>query len=521
MSEKYPQQPPPQYGYGGLGSQEAISGSYQQHGYQQHVAYPPPAGPPPPTAGQQSGVHINQSPKFQDLWASVLFGLLLASFAVLAAIAIPAINASSSGSSGPLPVKDAAIVIGLGVGTASLMSAFYYWLMMKFPGFLVRATFVFAIISNFLLAAFFFVQRQWGAGIIWVVLAIIFAWVYWSWRSRIPFAILMLENVLDVASRYPSLFVVAFVQLVFTIGWVILWSITVVGLTVKFAAPNSSTGSNSASAPQIILWVYSIFSMYWVAQVIANVGHVTTAGLYATYYFLGIQNPASGTVDINVSSPVLASFKRASTTSFGSICFGSLLIAIIQTLRAIAENSRNRSADNGNLIGVFIGACLACLLQMLGDLVEYFNVYAFAEVAIYGKDYCSAAKDTWNLVKRKGVDAIINDSIVGNVLGMGTLLVGVLSAAVGGVYVAFSDSVKANWFRWAGTTNPAGVIVLGAVVCLMIGFAIFGCVASIINAGVATTFVCMAEDPYALARTKPALFQEIQRVYPQINFYVS
>ena len=34
-------------------------------------------------------------------------------------------------------------------------------------------------------------------------------------------------------------------------------------------------------------------------------------------------------------------------------------------------------------------------------------------VALYGKPYIEAAKDTWRLFKDRGIDALINDSLVG------------------------------------------------------------------------------------------------------------
>lgn len=61
----------------------------------------------------------------------------------------------------------------------------------------------------------------------------------------------------------------------------------------------------------------------------------------------------------------------ALTTSFGSICFGSLLVAIIQALQALANAARNEG-DAGIL------ACIAeCILSCLASLVEYFNKWAF------------------------------------------------------------------------------------------------------------------------------------------------
>ena len=71
------------------------------------------------------------------------------------------------------------------------------------------------------------------------------------------------------------------------------------------------------------------------------------------------------------------------------------------------------------------------MLGCIEDIVEYFNFYAFTQVAIYGKDFCDAAKSTWKLVKSKGIDALINDSLIGYVLGLGTFCVGIIGAAFG------------------------------------------------------------------------------------------
>lgn len=57
--------------------------------------------------------------------------------------------------------------------------------------------------------------------------------------------------------------------------------------------------------------------------------------------------------------------------------------------------------------------------------------YAYISVSLYGGSYFSSAKQTWQLFKRRGVDAIVNDSIVGTALGFGALLVAVGSGAVG------------------------------------------------------------------------------------------
>lgn len=67
------------------------------------------------------------------------------------------------------------------------------------------------------------------------------------------------------------------------------------------------------------------------------------------------------------ASAVNSSFIRTVTTSFGSICFGSFLVAILQALRALANSAR----DNGD---AQIFACIAeCILGCLASILEYFN----------------------------------------------------------------------------------------------------------------------------------------------------
>ena len=76
-------------------------------------------------------------------------------------------------------------------------------------------------------------------------------------------------------------------------------------------------------------------------------------------------------------NPTILSFKRSITTSFGSICLGSLLVAILETLRTLIRYAR---AQRDNIIAF----CADCILGIIESLLRYFNLYAFTQVAIYG-----------------------------------------------------------------------------------------------------------------------------------------
>jgi hypothetical protein len=236
--------------------------------------------------------------------------------------------------------------------------------------------------------------------------------------------------------------------------------------------------------------VYSLFSLFWTSQVIGNVVQTTVAGVYATYYFLH----GTGQAIVN---PTWCALKRAMTYSFGSICFGSLIVAVIQTVRFLLRAATDRQS--------IAGAIADCILGMIEGLVEYFNYYAYTQIAIYGKSYVQAAKDTWHLVKTRGVDAIVNDDLVGTCLGIFTLVIGLTSGLV--VYL-ISSLIYSKLFE--GSLNAA---ILCAVVSLIIPAVTF----QIIGAGTTATFVCLAEDPEALHRAKPELYNKIMQKYSLIN----
>ena len=76
----------------------------------------------------------------------------------------------------------------------------------------------------------------------------------------------------------------------------------------------------------------------------------------------------------------MSSTVRATTGSFGSICFGSLLVAIIQTLRALVESLRGNDDVEG--CAAFLLCLVSCFLRCIEGMLEYFNKYAYIYVGM-------------------------------------------------------------------------------------------------------------------------------------------
>ena len=237
---------------------------------------------------------------------------------------------------------------------------------------MIVATGVAMVIIEIGVGCYFLYLGSYLGGILMIVFALLSAWILWSYRHRIPFAKVMLETVTSVTGQFPATWFFGFLGLVFNTAFSILWVITLVGWSLMYADKKiSQTGA-------IILWVYLIFIFYWTSQVIKNVVHVTVSGLFASFYFLGTPHPTRpGKVVIATKNPTLKSAGRAMTTSFGSICYGSLIIALIETLRAIVRTAANDSASDGNLFAAFCLFCLDCIMACIQGMAEYFNHVCF------------------------------------------------------------------------------------------------------------------------------------------------
>jgi len=209
----------------------------------------------------------------------------------------------------------------------------------------------------------------------------------------------------------------------------------------------------------------------------------------------------------NMENPTKHSLKRAVTTSFGTICFGSLLIAVIKTLRYLSQQSNNNR--NGGALAL-VACIITCILRCLENIIEYFNTYAFCQVAIYGQPFCEAAKATWKLMKEKGIDAIVNDSIIGSLLSFSCLIGGLLSAGFG--------------FLICYLFSPSSLLfpIIAAVIGLFMGFFIMSIVLQVIDSGVVTIFVCFSLEPRALNANAPELYNKLRETYgasyPQIGW---
>ena len=154
-------------------------------------------------------------------------------------------------------------------------------------------------------------------------------------------------------------------------------------------------------------------------QVIQNTLVCTTVGTVGTWWFA----PQEATSFF--SQGLKDSIFRATTYSFGSICFGSLLVAIVQALRQVQRHAQSQGED-----GAIVACLIDCILGCIQGIIEYVNKWAYVYVGLYGYSYIEAGKNVMQLFQSKGWTAIITDDLVDNVLFMVSIGIGLISGLI-------------------------------------------------------------------------------------------
>jgi hypothetical protein len=301
------------------------------------------------------------------------------------------------------------ILFACALAAAVVLSYGYVWLARLFPKAFIWVTGILNIVFAIGTAIFYLYKKYYSAGIVFLIFGAFLAFAFYTWIPRIPFSALMLKTSIDVSRKYGHVYLVSFIGGILAAAFGAWFSVTMVAIYVKWEPsetnPNcGADGSGCSKAKVIGLLVFVTFTMYWISEWLKNTIHTIISGVYGTWYFCVHNFPKDAT---------RGAAKRALTYSFGSISLGSLLVAIIQFLRHLCSIARSESAQDGGIggmIGMAVFCILNCLLGLIEWAVEFLNRYAFAHIALYGKAYFPAAKDTWKMIKDRGIDALINVS---------------------------------------------------------------------------------------------------------------
>ncbi|TFK44695.1 plasma-membrane choline transporter-domain-containing protein [Crucibulum laeve] len=498
----------------------------QNAGY--NAAYYPPQGAPPQQPPYEfngyggdgkdpyEGDRFKPKKRINDPIFLILFVLQFLGFAALSGIALNSwiSEGGLGGGLGKTGGKTGAAVtlnrstvylLLLVTAAAILLSVVYLLLTRAFTRMIMHITLILSILLNIGICVYYWITKYYSGAIIFTIIALFSVLSYFGYRSRIPLASLLLQVVMDVSKHHKSVYVVAFIALIAQAAVAVWYTFTVIATYAKWTPGNPSCASSGCSSGKVAgLIFFETFSFLWTSQVIGNVALATLAGgPYGSWYYFGPRDMGE-----MPKHPTLTAFGRASTLSLGSIAFGSLIVTLLELLKMLLQAAQQNASQDGNPVEACLACCAACCIGFIQNLVEYFNRYAYIEIALYGKPYIEAAKDTWRLFKDRGIDALVNDSLVSMTMTWGAYVIGLLCSLFAYLYLRFT----APSYNASGQYT-APVLLFSFLIGLMCSLTM----SSAIEAGVSTIFVGLGEDPQVLAIRAPELFGMIANTYPDVT----
>ncbi|KAL3922537.1 MAG: hypothetical protein SGILL_002148, partial [Bacillariaceae sp.] len=322
---------------------------------------------------------------------------------------------------------------------------------------------------------------------------------------RIPFAAANLKAAITCVRSNLGMAFLGLAKIPIFLSWLFLWSYTyicVLGSPMMQPSESGSSGSTSTSSAGsdedgptsgqvfggFVLFAL-IFCFIWTWNVLKNVIHCSLAGTVGTWWFLPQEASTC------CSRGLTHSLSRSLTYSFGSICMGSLLVAIIEFLKGcIRRLTRNR------YVGLLLFCIAECLLAWIERLAQYFNKWAYVYVGVYGYGYIEAGKNVFALFRNRGWTAIISDLLVSRMLGMLSLCIGLINALVAALFSMGASSTT---------------IIASSFTAFFSGLILSGLVFSVLNSANEAIIVLFCEAPEEFRNNHSELARELDDTWTQ------
>ncbi|EDO44245.1 predicted protein [Nematostella vectensis] len=227
--------------------------------------------------------------------------------------------------------------------------------------------------------------------------------------------------------------------------------------------------------------VFHFFGWLWIMNFIIALGQCVLAGAFASWYF------AFNKPDDVPMLPVLSSFSRTLKYHTGSLAFGAAIIAIVQFIRAVLEYIDRKLKESGhdNKAVKFIMCCCKCCFWCLEKCLRFLNKNAYIMIAIYGKNFCTSAKDAFQLLLRNILRVAAVNSVTSFLLFLGKVLV----TSIVGVASYY-------WFRKIDADDPDSLNydVVPVIISVVFAYVVTVMFFDVYDMCIDTIFLCFLED---------------------------
>jgi len=188
--------------------------------------------------------------------------------------------------------------------------------------------------------------------------------------------------------------------------------------------------------------IYHLFGALWfTAFISACVQFIIASSTCIWYFSQGTGQGATGTVRKSVW--------RLFRYHFGSIAFGSLILAVVQLIRIILaymEQQAKKTGASQNKFAQFAFKCLQCYLACFERFIKFLNKNAYIQIALTGKNFCFAAKDGFLLAMGNPLRYSVLYGITGIFVFFGKVFISALTALAAYLVITKWDKFSADLY---------------------------------------------------------------------------
>lgn len=306
-----------------------------------------------------------------------------------------------------------------------------------------------------------------------ILMAIVYGLCVWCWSPYVDFTIEVLEMVADISHEAPKLLVIS---LLGPLAFICLLVLSLVAFSIVIETHDKDF-TNQNKNEVVCVGFACMLLLLWGSNIIDRTCHTAYCGAFSRWYF---------SVE---GLPLIDSLHVATTTSFGSVCFGGCVGASIKVFYQTARPLQ-KMAGVGNCVGSVITCIFHMIIGCTGDLIEYFDDWVYAQCAVRGTSFCVSARSSYALIACNGLPTVITDLLLDFVLLPASTLSGLV-----GLSVAVAGDASSLLRR---PEELQSIDIASGLTGLVGGFIGAGIVLRFFSSGSKSILLCWAENPIPL-----------------------
>lgn len=412
-------------------------------------------------------------------------------------------------------------IFGFGIGVATVVAFAYLWFL-RIPGLLTIIIWgIILSVAVLLIAGAFMLwslSKDWRddgkhtdaeadtmlyLSYIMFVIAALYVCLTFVLGKRVNLAIAIVKEAARALGSMPSIIFMPIYQILGLVIFLIPWFIYMLYLASSGEVredPITGYRTFEYDTNTKYAFLYMLFCWFWTSEFLIACGQLIIALAISAWYFCRDKSKI-GNVTVIWATKTLIFYH------LGTAAFGSLIIAIILTIRAIISYIQRKAKKSGNKILEYVMCCLQCCMWCLEKCMRFLNKNAYIQTAIYGYSFCKAARKAFFLLLRN-ILRVAAVSIVGDfVLLLGKLFVPVATTFL--LYLILAYSVPSGEMN--GLVSPLIFTFILAYFVAFMFSEIFGmCIETILCCYIADEEMFAPEKRFADGGLKSAIQKTAQ-----------